>query len=65
MFEPKPLPEDNVGSQGASVEHVESPLWRDYMTEATDYDRALIDAWNSDMDVLLIFVCISNPASDS
>lgn len=39
----------------------ESSVWSIYVSTAADYDTEMIDGWNKNLDVLLLFVSISYP----
>jgi hypothetical protein len=34
-------------------------LWNMYIGQAQEYDKALIESWKSDMDGMILFVCLS------
>lgn len=42
-------------------------VWREYTKEADDYDAALLEEWNRNIDTMLILVCpliCSRPSHD-
>ena len=39
----------------------ESSVWSIYVSTAANYDTEMIDGWNKNLDVLLLFVSISYP----
>jgi len=43
-------------SDGDNYDDPSSKLWSVYVSEALQYDKALIESWKGDMDGILIFV---------
>ncbi|TDL24449.1 hypothetical protein BD410DRAFT_89336 [Rickenella mellea] len=49
------IPISTGGDPTANRAGSDAEIWKTYITEAVEFDKSVVDSWNEDLDVLLIF----------
>jgi uncharacterized membrane protein len=49
---------ERPSDEDPSHDRAAAKLWSVYISEAEKYDKGLVESWKTDMEGMLIFVCI-------